>query len=136
MRNIDELVTQLQDSNPDVHIGAVEALAKSGDSEAVAPLIKALQDKSESVRGGALQGLKGIGPPGFPLLIVALKNPDRRVHRKISCVIDNIGDELKDIGDFRAVGPLIETLKDPTSVVRGHSVAALGKIGGHKPFRR
>lgn len=132
MRNSDALVTRLRDLSPDVRIGAVEALAKSGESEAVAPLITALQDKSESVRGCALQGLKDIGPPAVPLLIIALKNPDRRVRRKASCVIDHIGYELKDIGDFRAVEPLIDALKDPTSVVRSHSVTALGKIGGLK----
>ena len=129
MSNIDRLAAQLRDPNPDVRIDAIKALAKSGDLEAVAPLITALQDKSESVRGGALQGLKDIGPPAVPLLIVALKNPDRRVRRKASCVIDNIGDELEEIGDFRAVEPLIDALKDPTSVVRSHSVTALGKIG-------
>lgn len=130
MSNTDELVTQLEDSSPDVRSGAVKALAKIGDSRAVGPLITALQDESESVRGGALQGLKDIGPPAVPLLIVALKNPNRQVRRKASCVIDNIGHKLKDIGDFQAVEPLIEALKDPTSVVRSHSVTALGKIGG------
>ena len=129
MSNIDELVTQLQDPNPGVRSSAVETLAKSGDSRVVAPLITALQDDSESVRGCALQGLKDIGSPAVPLLIVALKNPDRRVRRKASCVIDNIGYELKEIGDFRAVAPLIDALKDSTSVVRSHSVTALGKIG-------
>ena len=129
MSNIDELVTQLQDPNPDVRSSAVETLAKSDDSRVVAPLITALQDDSESVRGCALQGLKDIGSPAVPLLIVALKNPDRRVRRKASCVIDNIGYELKEIGDFRAVAPLIDALKDSTSVVRSHSVTALGKIG-------
>jgi len=54
MNNIDEPITQLQDSNPDVRSGAVKALAKSGDSRAVALLITALQDVSASVRGGAL----------------------------------------------------------------------------------
>ena len=130
MNNIDELITQLQDPNPDFRSGAVKALAESGDSEAVALLITALQDESELVRGCALQGLKDIGPPAVPLLIVALKNPDRQVRRKASCVIDNIGYELKEIGDFRAIDPLIDALKDSTSVVRSHSVTALGKIGG------
>ena len=130
MNNIDELITQLQDPNLDVRSSAVKALAKSGDSRAVALLITALQDVSESVRGCALQGLKDIGPPAVPLLIIALKNPDRRVRRKASCVIDDIGYELKEVGDFRAVEPLIDALKDPTSVVRSHSVTALGKIGG------
>ena len=130
MSNTDELAMQLQDLSPDVRSGAVKALAKSGDSRAVAPLVTALQDESELVRGSALQGLKDIGPPAVPLLIDALKNLDRRVRRKASCVIDNIGYELKEVGDFRAVEPLIDALKDPTSVVRGHSVAALGKIGG------
>ena len=130
MNNIDELVAQLQDSNADARSSAVKALANTGDSRAVAPLITALQDKSESVRGCALQGLKDIGPPAVPLLIIALKNPNRRVRRKASCVIDNIGYKLKDIGDFRAVEPLIDALEDPTSVVRSHSVTALGKIGG------
>ena len=130
MSNINELVTQLQNSDPDVRSNTVRALAKTGDSRAVAPLITALQDESESVRRGALQGLKEIGPPAVPLLIVALKNPNRRVRRKASCVIDNIGYKLKDTGDFRAVEPLIDALKDPTSVVRSHSVTALGTIGG------
>lgn len=130
MNNIDELITQLQNPNPDVRSGAVKALAKSGDSTAVAPLITALQDESELVRGCALQGLKDVGPPAVPLLIAALKNRDRKVRRKASCVIDDIGYELKEVGDFQAVGPLIDALKDPTSVVRSHSVTALGKIGG------
>ena len=130
MGKTDELATQLLDSNPDVRSGAVKELAESGESTAVAPLITALQDESESVRGCALQGLKDIGPPAVPLLIAALKNPDRRVRRKASCVIDDIGYELKEVGDFQAVEPLIAALKDPTSVVRSHSVTALGKIGG------
>ena len=130
MSNVDELVTQLQDPNLDIRCGVVEALAKTGDSKAVAPLITALQDKSESVRGRALQGLKDIGPPAVPLLIVALKNRNPQVRRKASCIIDNIGYELKEIGDFRVVKPLIDALKDPRSVVRSHSVTALGKIGG------
>ena len=129
MNNIDELITQLQDPNPDVRSSTVKALAKSGDSTAVAPLITALQDESELVRGCALQGLKDIGPPAVPLLIVALKNRDRKVRRKASCVIDNIGFELKEVGDFQAIAPLIDALQDPTSVVRSHSVTALGKIG-------
>ena len=45
-------------------------------------------------------------------------------------MINNIGYQLKEVGDFRAVEPLIDVLKDPTSVVRSHSVTALGKIGG------
>ena len=130
MSNINELVTQLQQPSPDVRMGAVNALGQSGNSAAVAPLITALQDESELVRGCALQGLKDIGPPAVPLLIVALKNPDRQVRRKASCVIDNIGYELKKVEDFQAIDPLIDALKDPTSVVRSHSVTALGKIGG------
>ena len=47
-------------------------------------------------------------------------------------MIDDIGDELKNIGDFQAIKPLIEALKDPTSAVRSHSVTALGKIGGQQ----
>ena len=130
MSNTDEWVIQLQGPNPYARSGAVKALAESGDSTAVAPLITALQDESELVRGGTLQGLKDIGPPAVPLLIVALKNPDRQVRRKASCVIDNIGFELKAVGDFQAVEPLVDALKDSTSVVRSHSVTALGKIGG------
>lgn len=130
MGKTDELATQLLDSNPDARSDAVKALAKAADSRAVAPLITALQDESESVRGCALQGLKDVGLPAVPLLIAALKNPDRRVRRKASCVIDDIGFELKKVEDFQAVDPLIAALKDPTSAVRSHSVTALGKIAG------
>ena len=73
MGNIDELITRLQDSNTDIRSDAVEALAETSDSGAAAPLITALQDESESVRRRALQGLKDIGSPAIPLLIVALK---------------------------------------------------------------
>lgn len=68
-------------------------------------LVTQLQDESESVRGCALQGLKDIGPPAVPLLIVALKNPAPQVRRKVSCVIDNIGYQLKEVGGFQAVVP-------------------------------
>ena len=129
MGNINELLTQLHNPNSDIRSSAVEALAKTGDSSIVAPLITALQDESRSVREHALQGLKDIGPPAVPLLIFALKSRDRQVRRKASCVLDNIGDELREVGDCRAVAPLIDALKDPTSVVRSHSVTALGKIG-------
>ena len=44
-------------------------------------------------------------------------------------MIDNISYELRDIGDFRSVKPLIDALTDSRSVVRSHSVTALGKIG-------
>ena len=130
MGNINGLVTQLHNPRSDIRSGAVEALAKAGGSSVVALLIAALQDESRSVRGRALQGLKDIGPLAAPLLIPALKNRDPQVRRKASCVLDNIGHELRDIGDYRAVAPLIDALKDPTSVVRSHSVTALGKIGG------
>ena len=126
MSNINALLTQSKDPNPDVRRSAVKALAKSEDSRAAAPLITALQDGSELVRGCALQGLKDIGPPAVPLLIDALKNPDRRVRRKASCVIDNIGYELKDIGDFQSA------LADPVASVRRHAIAALEKTGSKR----
>ena len=56
MSNINELFIRLQDSSPDVRSGAVEALAESGDSDAVAPLIAALEDESELVRGVRFKG--------------------------------------------------------------------------------
>lgn len=126
MSNINALLTQLQDPNPDVRRSAVKALAKSENSRAVAPLITALQDGSESVRGCALQGLKDIGPTAVPLLIDALKNPDRRVRRKASCVIDNIGYELRKVGDFQSA------LADPVASVRRHAIAALEKTGSKR----
>lgn len=73
MGDIDELITRLQDSNMDIRSDTVETLAETSDSRAVAPSITALQNESESVRGRALQGLKDIGPPTIPHLIVALK---------------------------------------------------------------
>ena len=129
MSNIDELITQLQDPNPDIRSSAVEALAKTSDSGTIAPLITALQNEFEWVRGRALQGLKDIGSPAVPLLIIALENPNPQVCRKASCVLDNIGYELKDIGDFRAVAPLIDALKDKHARVRSRAAYALSRIG-------
>ena len=65
MGSINELVRQLRDPNPDVRSGAVEALAKAGDPETVARLMRTLQDEFESVRRHAITVLEKTGNKGL-----------------------------------------------------------------------
>lgn len=65
--------------------------------------------------------LASLGKPAVPLLIDELRRPDSLSRRQAAVA-------LGDIGDARAVEPLIVLLKDPNALIRRHAVKALGKI--------
>ncbi len=120
MSDITELALQLRDPSPAVRSDAVEALAKTGDSRVVAPLITALQDESESVRGCVLHALDKFGETAAAL-ISALVDPVAFVCRHTIAALEKTGSK-------RAIPQLEKMTKDePEESVRQAAKRTLRK---------
>jgi len=104
----------VDDAPPDI-----EELKSNQDVEG---LIKALGYKSEDylIPNNAAFALVEIGEPAVEPLIDALKNENIDIRQRAAFALGNIGDK-------RAVEPLIEALND--ELVRSNAATALGKIG-------
>jgi HEAT repeat protein len=143
------LAGALADPDPDVRKAAAEALGEIGDPSAEGPLVGALRDRQWGVRWTAAKALEEIewtpntgeagaaywaalgkwsecveiGAPAVGPLVEAVKlGPDAstRFHA---------AESLGEIGDSRAVEPLLGALNDDTLFVRQHVAGALAKIG-------
>jgi len=119
---VDDLILDLNGTDPEDRINAAIALGNISDSRAIEPLIETLKDEDENVRDAAAKSLIDIGKPAVGPLIEALKDDDENV-RALSAAA------LGDIGDTRAVDPLIENLKDEKVYVRAVTAFVLGYIG-------
>ena len=124
-RDVPGLINALKHRANSVRRSAAGALANLGDTQAVEPLIGAVQnDVSSGVRAYASYALGKIGDPrAVEPLIEALK--DEAIFVRI-----NAAEALGDIGDARAVAPLIGRLDQAYSFeLRCTAALALGKIG-------
>lgn len=155
-RAVEPLIAALKDTNGDVRTGAAGALAALRDPRAVGPLIAALQERTDSpdaitrklLCATALKAITGqnIGSddaaweqwwreqtgetaeriePKAEQLIQSLSNSDpvRRYEAAKA---------LGEMGDGRAVDPLVFTLKDSDAGVRRAAAIALGQIGDER----
>lgn len=130
----------------EVREAACDALGKLGGTHAVRPLVAALRDEYWPVREAAATALGGIGDTcAVEPLIVALRAEDtqqagaavpvRFGHPEFSGLHDRwtlrraIVIALGQLGDARAVAPLVATLRDDRKWVRGYAAEALGKLG-------
>jgi HEAT repeat protein len=100
----------------------VTILGNTGDARAVEPLIAAFRDGSGNVRSAAGQSLEKLGGLAVDSLLLSLKDPDEEVRRHSATTLGNIG-------DARALGPLVDALGDGDWSVRRASAEALGKLG-------
>ena len=98
-------------------------IEKMGGERDVAGLIKALGCNRTGVPQAAHAALVKIGPPAVELLIAALKDSDSDVRKQAKYV-------LGDLGDARALEPLIALLKENSDeYVLAGIVRALGNFG-------
>ncbi len=149
------LIKALHDKESAVREAAAEALGKIGDAGAVEPLIQALTDGNQNVRARAASALEKIGDSrAVEPLIAALDRQDNQLCRRAAealvriCTsnIEPLLETLKDIsrgyrarskvalvlgqiGDARAIEPLITALKRYQQDVRQAATEALGEIG-------
>jgi HEAT repeat protein len=120
---VQRLIACLQDQNEEVRKHVTEALGDLGDAQALEPLIAVLKDGK--VNGYSVaRALCKLGEPAIEPLIACLKN-------QASFVRSHAASALGDLGDARAVGPLIACFKDryENENVRNSVARALGKMG-------
>ncbi len=122
-KDVDGLVSILTSEKPrDIRSEAAKALELLKDARAVPALIETLKGDPTYVRTKATVALIEIGEPAVAALIPLIMHPD-----------DEVGElaakALGEIGDKRAVEPLIAALKDKTREVRRYAAVALGNLG-------
>jgi len=108
--SLEELIKRLKDSNPEIRQEAAEKLIEIGD-EAVPYLIEALQEKS-----------------GWRIDFETSSRASLTL-KEISSFRRTVAWVLGEIGDYRAINPLIETLRDENISVRNSAAKALVEIG-------
>jgi len=112
-----------------VREAAVRILGETGDTRAVGPIVRALNDKFQHIRELAAHTLRKVGgPSAVEALVRVLKHDEDTVLRYIAAK------ELGKSGDPRAVGPLVEAADDHTAYAdqftRIAAADALAEIGG------
>jgi HEAT repeat protein len=131
---IEHLAAALKDNDPEVQCEAAYALGKAG-STAVEPLVIVLTDEDSGprVRSVAARALVSIRDPrAVDALVIALKH--ERVKRRMigymgdPDVLQAAAEGLGEIGDARAIEPLIEALVTGKENVRTAAANALKQI--------
>jgi HEAT repeat protein len=136
-RAVEPLIAALKDIDSEVCEAAAKALGEIGDVRAIEPLIAAFKDIDckeavaealvliGDVRAAAWPGsLRKFGAPAVEPLITALKHNKYYVRKGAATLLGNIG-------DVRAVEPLIAALED---IDRQETAEALGWIGDVHAF--
>jgi HEAT repeat protein len=117
------LLRALRDNSATVRESAAEALGKLGNDHAINALIEALSDASPAVRHAAMRGLVQIGAPAVEPLVKLVATPSTPEAR---CgAVWTLGE----IGDVRAVTPLVNALGIWVEDIRHDAIEALVKIG-------
>jgi len=134
-----------------VREAAARALDRLADPRGAAPLVAALGDAYPAVRRAAGAALTAIGAPALDPLIAALRHRESSVHDAAARLLGDLGDPravaplidaltdrrgpalsaawaLVEIG-APAVDPLIVALRDPDAALADAAAQALGKIG-------
>ncbi len=126
---VDPLITVLDDPEMWNRIEAAAHLGKIGDYKAVDSLVLSLGDKYWKVRDTAAKALIKMGRKGVEPLINAMLTGNKESYVKIV-------ETLAEIGDRRAVKPLVYVLKDKRSFVRENAAKALEKMNALEGERR
>jgi MFS family permease len=120
---VGQLVSKLDDPDPDVREAAVEALGELGTDEAVSILVARLHDKDEELSPQLARALrKARHPSSVDVLVRRLEESDRET-------LTESARALGEIGDRRAVGPLRQLFSQSADAkVLGASGEALARL--------
>jgi hypothetical protein len=121
---VPQLITQLGAGDTKLREKAAIELGRIGDARSIEPLIKALKDDEYYVRRNVIFALGWIqAKEAVPALFdLAKETKDVRIKRR---VVEALGL----IGDTKAIGYLIESLKSPDHFVRQNAILSLGWLG-------
>jgi HEAT repeat protein len=153
-RAVEPLIQALKDNNSDIRTNAAEALGKIKDPKAEEALgayqinkVNVLVEQGEATTEDVEKYIQDLKDENSTVREIAaldlrlIKDPD---HRSVEPLIEALNDKeiqvrlraadtLGEIGDARAVDPLIRSLKeDSNSLVKGSAARALGTIGDVK----
>jgi len=121
---IEPLIKMFKDEEEKVSKAAVIALAEIGQP-AIEPLISCIKGNNANAREYALETLKKIGQPAVDSLISCLTNDNPDVRESVAMVLGQIGDK-------RAIEPLVLCLKDKIANIQKAAADALEKLN-YKP---
>lgn len=122
-RSVRELLLLVGDADQGCKQEAVDRVLMMGLEDHYADIERALRDNDNAdLRNGAMEILVKFGSESLPRLLTMLKDSDEEI-RNFSAVM------LGDIGNRKAVVPLIHALRDPDANVRHGAAEALGRIG-------
>ncbi len=120
--SVDPLVGVLASDDPVAQIGAIDALVRIGDPEAILPLIAAARDAGVAVRVRALRVLGGFGDTrAVPVLCETLTDEDETVRRTAAASLISFG--------VTALSALIRRSRLHEVAVSDHLVQALEAMG-------
>jgi HEAT repeat protein len=114
------LVQAMHDESAMVRSEAAKSLGKLNNTSAIGPLMQALIDDEKGVRSEAASALAKIGEPAVEPLIGALQDNDSSEAARA----------LGEIGDVKAIDPLIQAFKSNNSDTRQEVVLALVRLNG------
>ncbi len=115
-RNVRGLIRALKNDNQNIRNAALEALGEIGDPRAAEPVAGFFPQEPFLVA----KILKGLGTPGFEVLLANLHNEEVDIRWAAAKV-------LGETGDPRVTEPLLALLQDPNKQVREVAVDALGR---------
>lgn len=123
--SLPEMAAALQSTHWRVRLAVTEALGGIGGQKAAELLTARLGDRKIRVRGRAIHGLVRLGVDHMETSLAALESPEWRTREAAAQV-------LGEIGDARAVEPLLPLLGDGERMVRKSAVLALGRLRDEK----
>lgn len=131
MSSVESLIAALKDTDMYVRIEAVKAFGKIGDPRAVGPLIELIVDCSigadarNKLTEYIVVALGRIGEPALaPLLAIVDDKKAGGFYRATAIMA------IGNIGNPRAIDPLVTVLKNKELFCYEEAAIALGKIGG------
>ncbi|HQG93438.1 MAG TPA: HEAT repeat domain-containing protein [Acidobacteriota bacterium] len=104
-------------------IDDIRGLAAIKDPRAVFPLINTLRNRNEEIVQAASEMIVKLGACAVEPLIAALGHESSKIRAAAAQLLSNLG-------DTRAVDPLIQTLRDMEDIVRKSAAEALVKLRG------
>jgi len=130
-KDIKGLIKAMKDKDNMVRRNAVSALGEIGDASNIDPLIQALRDEDTDVCYRAAQSLGNLGDKrAVEPLIKALSDSRAGVRSGAGEALGKIKDPRAEIGDPKAVGPLVWEMKVAEGMyAKGGPEKALVSIG-------
>jgi len=144
------LVKALADTSPKVRKSAAWALGQLGDPRAVRALLRLREDKSDKVRRTAQEALRNLRDSGAsedlrrarqhwwtqPIASHALGALDDTLDNVVKVLLEDQNEDeralaakkLGEMGDSRALEPLLKALRDPVALVRKNAAISLGEL--------